>query len=166
MCSSDLMIRRPPRSTQGVTSFPTRRSSDLLAFGRVLPIFLGSRLTCRQHSRLQGVRALGEGPRVQHDDSNIFAALECRDGRAHATSPSYGPSVRRFAHQRLAEGMMYPATSRGYELAHTRALVAGQFRTIQVESEIRRHGGSYPGLSLSRRCQGRKSRKNDSRSIG
>ena len=29
MCSSDLMIRRPPRSTRDPHSFPTRRSSDL-----------------------------------------------------------------------------------------------------------------------------------------
>jgi hypothetical protein len=60
-------------------------TGDLLAFGRVLPVFLESRLTLRQQSRCQGVRALEEGPRIRRDD-------ERPDGRAHGTSPSYGPS--------------------------------------------------------------------------
>ena len=35
VCSSDLMIRRPPRSTRRLTPFPTRRSSDLDAVNSI-----------------------------------------------------------------------------------------------------------------------------------
>ena len=36
MCSSDLMIRRPPRSTRETTLFPYRRSSDLDRYGALV----------------------------------------------------------------------------------------------------------------------------------
>ena len=69
MCSSDLMIRRPPRSTLVSTLFPTRRSSDL-ADGRVIsvPLAWSWRLSDATPDQRSHWELIGDGGGVHWPD--------------------------------------------------------------------------------------------------